>query len=329
MSHEVVSNRREAVQAEDSRSGDGEPDERHASVKSMATSEESLGLEAVPGWQPPGPKLEPEAGARSLPDAGSMLDMLDELDGKPHELRHEALIGSDDRIKIRETAHFPWRPICSLRIRTGDGDYFSGTGWLAGPRTIITAGHCVYLPTMGGWAKEIEIVPGHDAHERPFGTLVSTEFQTVRGWIQDLDRQFDYAAITLPPGRDLEEVGHFGFAVYDEASLLGAYLNVAGYPTDKPLGTLWWAARKAKRVKRGAIYYDIDTTGGQSGAPVWRLDAQGRRLVVGIHTNGARTGNSATRITEDVFANLKRWIDEAREPTQVIQQSSAPYRPFP
>ena len=55
----------------------------------------------------------------------------------------------------------------------------------------------------------------------------------------------------------------------------------------------------------------IDTFGGQSGAPVFRLIAGNPiREVVGIHTNGSLRGNSATRITGEVFDNLKAWKDE-------------------
>jgi V8-like Glu-specific endopeptidase len=42
---------------------------------------------------------------------------------------------------------------------------------------------------------------------------------------------------------------------------------------------------------------------------VWRLQ-NGQRHAVGIHTNGASTGNSATRITSPVFNNIKKWKAE-------------------
>ena len=52
---------------------------------------------------------------------------------------------------------------------------------------------------------------------------------------------------------------------------------------------------------------EIDTAGGQSGAPVWMKMADGSRLGVGVHTNGAVTGNSATRICQPVFDNITAW----------------------
>jgi V8-like Glu-specific endopeptidase len=78
------------------------------------------------------------------------------------------------------------------------------------------------------------------------------------------------------------------------------------YPGDKPSGTQWFPARKATLVTPRTIIYNIDTAGGQSGAPVWRF-LNGQRHVVGIHTNGSQLGNSATRIVTAVFNNIKAW----------------------
>jgi glutamyl endopeptidase len=50
----------------------------------------------------------------------------------------------------------------------------------------------------------------------------------------------------------------------------------------------------------------MDTYGGQSGAPVY-IKRNGQRYVVGIHNYGAQTGNSATRVTQPVYALLAKW----------------------
>jgi glutamyl endopeptidase len=66
----------------------------------------------------------------------------------------------DERTRILETNEAPWRMVCALEI-DGPWGSFLGTGWLVAPRTIITAGHCVYdAKQMGGWANKIRISPG-------------------------------------------------------------------------------------------------------------------------------------------------------------------------
>lgn len=219
----------------------------------------------------------------------------------------EVVIGKDDRIQITNTTAYPWRTICSLRITAKDGSGWIGTGWLVGPRTVITAGHCVYMHKHGGWARRIEVIPGRNGSTRPYGSCNSSSFRSVKGWTKKKKRSHDYGAIILPSSSPYgSQLGYFGFAKLSYFSLLGLKVNLSGYPGDKPSGTQWWHARRIKWVTPRTIVYNIDTAGGQSGSPVWRLK-NGKRHVVGIHTNGSTSGNSATRITSPVFKNIKKW----------------------
>ena len=68
-------------------------------------------------------------------------------------------------------------------------------------------------------------------------------------------------------------------------------------------------AQRTKSVSARVITYDIDTMGGQSGSPVWILQ-NGQRYGVGVHTNGASTGNSATRIDTAVYNRMLGWKNE-------------------
>jgi glutamyl endopeptidase len=222
----------------------------------------------------------------------------------------EVVIGTDDRVKIGNTTLYPWRCICSLLITAKDGSRWIGTGWLVGPRTLITAGHVVYMHSRGGWVREIEVIPGRNGSSRPYGSCKATSFRSVKGWTVNKRRSHDYGAIVLP--RDCAfgtRLGYFGYANLSFFSLLGLKVNLSGYPGDKPAGTQWWHARRITFVTTRTLVYNIDTFGGQSGSPVWRL-RNGKRHVVGIHTNGSTSGNSATRITKPVFDNIKKWKAE-------------------
>jgi glutamyl endopeptidase len=219
----------------------------------------------------------------------------------------EVVIGPDDRVQIGNTTVVPWRWICALRITAADGSQFIGTGWLVGARTVMTAGHCVFMHSHGGWAKEIEVVPGRNGATRPFGSCKAVSFRSVTGWVNSHDRDFDYGAILLPTTHRFgDQLGIFGFAALSDAELMGLTLNLSGYPGDKPAGTQWFHSRVTSSVTPRTIVYNIDTAGGQSGSPVWRLQG-GVRHAVGIHTNGALSGNSATRIVPDVANNIALW----------------------
>lgn len=219
----------------------------------------------------------------------------------------EVVIGPDDRVRVTNTRLYPWRAICSLRILAANGARYIGTGWLVSPRTVITAGHCVFLHDAGGWARSIDVIPGMNDADRPFGSHTGTMLKSVTGWTQGKNREFDYGAIILPPAsRPGVQTGTFGFAVRDDAFLRNALLNLSGYPGDKGGAQQWFHALKPKALSGRVITYDIDTVGGQSGSPVWILQ-NGQRYAVGVHTNGAASGNSATRVVSDMFNNLVNW----------------------
>jgi glutamyl endopeptidase len=267
-----------------------------------------LGLETLAGWTPPRPYAHESTASTGVRGVDSLLP--DRAPpSSPNRYRHESTLGADERKRVHETDKFPWRTICQLHIFSRTGDEFVGTGWLIGPRTIVTAGHCLYMAELGGWADRIEVSPARNGNDRPFSTISTTQFHSVRGWTNDGRSEHDYGVIWLPEDQALPEVGTFGYAIFETPKLVGGYINLAGYPADKDEGTtLWWSARRSLAVTSDVLHYDADTAAGQSGAPVWRLDpSSGRRVAVGIHTNGARTGNSAVRINQRVFQNLRDW----------------------
>ena len=273
-------------------------------------------IEAVPGYQRPGGE---SAASGAVATAGPQLDAwfasFGEAAGLDDAVRQqeltakviEVVIGTDDRVRINNTTDYPWRAICSLSMTAADGSGWIGTGWLVAPRTIITAGHCVYMHDRGGWVSSVRVMPGRNgsATETPFPSCVATHVRTTTAWIQSRDSNQDYGCIILPQSfMNYSSLGTFGFANLND--LQGLTVNISGYPGDKPAGTQWFHSRQIKSVSDRRFSYDIDTAGGQSGAPVWRL-LNGERHAVGIHTNGASTGNSAVRITSAVFDNIMKW----------------------
>jgi len=228
----------------------------------------------------------------------------------------EVVQGTDDRTRVGNTDEYPWCCICSLLITAADNSMFIGTGWLVAPRVVLTAGHCVHMKNHGGWAKRIEVIPGRDATERPFGSAVTSALRSVRGWTIDGNRDFDYGAILLPEDRAYgRQLGWFGYAARDDDHFDNITLNLSGYPGDKfgsESGTQWFHSQGIRSVQDRQLTYMIDTAGGQSGAPVWEMSADGSRYGVGIHTWGMSSfSNGATRITGDVFDNIVSWVGDA------------------
>jgi V8-like Glu-specific endopeptidase len=219
----------------------------------------------------------------------------------------EVIIGTDDRVRITATTNVPWRRVCALRISFPSGSTYRGTGFLIGPRAVATAGHCVYLHDQGGWARQVEVIPGANGTARPYGQAVSSSLRSVGGWVNGKKPESDYGCIVLPPGAfGGRSLGSFGCANFDAAKIVAQPAVLGGFPGDKPFAELWGMSRVIKTVTAKTLIYDIDSVGGQSGAPVYIMRA-GQRYVVGIHNYGQATGNSATRVTEPVYQRLLAW----------------------
>jgi V8-like Glu-specific endopeptidase len=256
---------------------------------------------------------------RKIPRAvKSLRESVDEGGSKDSSLL-EVVIGEDDRVRIRKTKDAPWSGICQLNITARNGRTFVGTGWLIDDRTVVTAGHCVFMHKAGGWVESIDVTAGRDGDEKPFGTIRSTRFFAVKGWTKDKSRDHDYAAIVLPnafASAGGVRPSPFQFAALTDDQLKKAVANVSGYPADSPSTgknstTAWFHARRITSVTPTTILYSADTGGGDSGAGVWVSDAKsGRRVVCGIHTNGFSLGNSATRINDVIVQNLNRWREQ-------------------
>ena len=222
----------------------------------------------------------------------------------------ETVHGPDDRVQITGTSVYPWRAHASLLITAADNSMWIGTGWFIGPHTLMTAGHVVFIKNSGvpgrdGWVRKIQVMPGRNGSTLPYGSVTSSNFRSVAGWINNGDENHDYGAIIIPTELG-NTVGWFGFGVYSDADLKASVANISGYPGDKPAGTQWYDHRQIASVNSRKVFYDVDTAGGQSGSAVYRI-INGGRFGVAVHAYGGATTNSGTRIVTPVFNNMVAW----------------------
>jgi glutamyl endopeptidase len=236
------------------------------------------------------------------------IDAIARGEGAVHPL---AVIGGDDRRLVEEASTYPWRAICRLDIAASDGARLSGTGWMASPRLLVTAGHCLFDRDRGGWASEVEIHTGLPGA----GVVTARRFLGTRGWVRDGERSYDYGGIILPlvEGQAAvgDQTGFFGVKSASSASLSSSKVNLAGFPITPPddqrFGTLWWHSQAIHDPRRRLLLYSIDTDEGQSGAPLW-IRSGSSRQVVGIHVSARSGVNAGVRVTNEVISTLRDWI---------------------
>jgi V8-like Glu-specific endopeptidase len=216
-----------------------------------------------------------------------------------------SVIGTDDRVRISPTTSYPWRAMTKLRMTFPTGRQFICSGAMVAAKYTLTAGHCVYSHTEGGWATSIEVIPGLDGTYKPYGSAYAVRLRTYQGWTQNQDSNHDFALITLDRLIG-NSTGWFGYASYSTVN--GLTGNLGGYPGDRDGGLrLYYHYGTINSSTTYRVYYTIDTAGGQSGSGVYRIN-NGSRYIFAVHTNGGTTSNSGTRITSQRFNDLSSWI---------------------
>lgn len=227
--------------------------------------------------------------------------------------------GEDNRRLERNPASIvPLCWLCRITARYSDGTTEVGTGWLAGPRLIVTAAHVVCRTESATIADSVSIRMSRnsDIQEGPEITLVGQEAVRIPNDVKK-ESPSDYAVIMLPLKDSQDGLGHFGFDAFSPERITRSQLTIAGYPRDIPRTV---PATEKNRgypaIQKGAadkcdsefIGYLFDTTPGQSGSPLWFDDASRPNVVVGIHIMADSSGRNAILITPQIIS----FIDSCR-----------------
>jgi len=186
-----------------------------------------------------------------------------------------------------------------------NGQQRIGSGAFISYKSVLTAGHCVYDPSLGGWARSIQVMPGRNGTSLPFGSGWAARLHSVTGWTSNSDRNYDYGAIEMSDTSLGNRVGYLGYAVESDGTLTNQQnvFNTAGFPGDKGGTKMYYTNGQFSSVTSTLVRYYFDTYGGQSGSPIWELK-NGNRYVVGIVTAEYTDGSAAnigTRVNNNVF----------------------------
>jgi V8-like Glu-specific endopeptidase len=237
-----------------------------------------------------------------------------------------AVIGPvDGRRRVRDATRLPYRAVCHLWRDFGDGG--SGcTGALIGPRHVLTAGHCVLSQGHGGPPRAIDVLIGRDGAS-VVARVRSTRFYAPQAFARGHDRSYDYGLIELPRpiGTRADWLPPVALGEQSLRRLMGGrYLTIAGYPSDKPRGTMWVHQERLNGFDRLRLRHSVDTCPGHSGSPII-APVGGRFVTMGVHVAGVtdpETGrsfgcspgvrlapasgvNTGIRLTSDLLASFR------------------------
>lgn len=221
---------------------------------------------------------------------------------------------TDSRTRITSITRIPFQWICTIiptfrHPTTGNPIEMTtqpGSGFLIGPRHILTAAHILFPfdgPLVHQSPIRVKVTPGHNDNSKPYGNYESTTYQVRSEWRSGgrntHNPSYDFAVITLPSTIDRKGLKYWGASgtnteryPISKAWLKGKVVNVCGYPRDKRLYTQWIAydtvddlePKRGGRPVANLFTYQADTCLGQSGSPVWWWDGGSKRYLIGIHT---------------------------------------------
>ncbi|XP_013378950.1 uncharacterized protein LOC106150599 [Lingula anatina] len=230
----------------------------------------------------------------------------------------ESVIATDERLRVSPCTSQPYQWICHLKMRAASGQYYIGTGAFSTmlgpgqPAIILTCAHNLYMKEEGGYVTSVTVYPMRDSYKAPSGqfTVGRENFRCREAFVRYNDSMEDFAVIFVPDSqRYFNSDFGFGYDILSDFDLQNRVVTIAGYPGDKPSGTMWIAGGKIRNSQKRMIQYDNDTKGGQSGSPVWTWSRY-NWMMIGIHGYGVGSYNAARRINYEFVEQVLDWAKE-------------------
>jgi len=215
--------------------------------------------------------------------------------------------GADERWEIE---YATWTPVKQTGLLTFSGGRCSGT--LVGPKTVLTAGHCVHSGKRGNWYNKFVFYPGRTSTSTsPYKSYTYSTMMTFEGWILNSDFDWDIALVELSsvPSPDIQ----YNYLGYDNNINTNYYFHGKGYPGNKPYGSMWSTEDYISQTTTNQLRTDdTDSYYGYSGSPFYCYDENNVPIIYAAHSGAGfdtKYYHRHTRITSTKFATFCTWIN--------------------
>lgn len=230
------------------------------------------------------------------------------------------VVGSDDRGRVGNTQTYPWYNIAYISNHYPNDQSFRGTGFLAGPYALLTNAHNVYNDTRGGFVDAFTLYPGQYQTSpggtvfRPFGSRSAVRVVTNTNYTATGETQYDYAAANF--STPVAGISTYMPLVFDQTLAPGNGINLAGYPAsvqgESNSRAMWHGFGEVRQVVGRVLEHYVDTSGGNSGSPIWLFNSgTGERRVVAIHAFGRTSApiyNGGPRLVSQNQGLIEQWL---------------------
>lgn len=217
-----------------------------------------------------------------------------------------SIIGTDGRSRVNPNTS-PYKSILCLRMGFDLNDdgvidtWTVGTGAMVYSDVLLTCAHNMYWYDQGKAAKEMRIYVQQNSESFGETYYYPQSWKLPPEYINSKNIDYDWCVVkTQDPIGNI--TSWFGYGT--SASITGKYISVSGYPDIE--GKRYFQYQGSGAMKSISDYrfeHNVDTEGGQSGAPVYDPD----RIIWGVHAYGAGSSglNSGCLITSRVYATIE------------------------
>lgn len=222
---------------------------------------------------------------------------------KPLEQREHAnvILPNNDRHQITDTTNGHYAPVTYIQVEAPTGTFIA-SGVVVGKDTLLTNKHVV--DATHGDPHALKAFPSAINQDNyPNGGFTAEQITKYSG-------EGDLAIVKFSPNEQNKHIGEVvkpATMSNNAETQVNQNITVTGYPGDKPVATMWESKGKITYLKGEAMQYDLSTTGGNSGSPVFNE----KNEVIGIHWGGVPNEfNGAVFINENVRNFLKQNIED-------------------
>lgn len=219
---------------------------------------------------------------------------------------------------IQNTTSFPWDDVVYITSTIG-GLTFQGSGVLITPTEVLTAAHVVYVGNLGA-ATQVQVVPGYDDGQEPFGVYYATNFHyyqvndtynfsTGNSQFSSIsDSALDFALIHLSAPVNS---GAAGFAIGNSpVSSSGGTVNVTGYPASSGGALVNSTQFVTQQNSSNTILQGTEIGEGSSGGPVWVSGSGGTPILAGVVSAAIGATGYFAEITSTIYSQILAWLNE-------------------
>jgi V8-like Glu-specific endopeptidase len=227
----------------------------------------------------------------------------------------------DDRRPIGDTTQPLWRTISLVEAFDRFNHFqWSCSGVFLNDNVILTAAHCLY--SSGNYTWSVKIFPGAAPDGPPFGFATGYTLAVPIGWADgpgktDLTGQatlspFDWGIIVLSSDAFHGRLAPYPVMADASDSFFASaktMIGTAGFPGDKPLGSMWATDSFDYFVDDLYLYSRLDIFEGQSGSPVFAITDEAF-FIFSVVSVGGPVANISVRFTPPVLAALKKYCTD-------------------